>query len=303
MSAASNFQDVLSRKLVFVSGKGGVGKTVVSQAISRALAAREPQKKFLWATFEDPLRPAGELKKVAPNLWEINCEASLAFEEYAAMKIGLGALTRIFLQNKLMRYLSKAAPGIHELVLLGKIWFERQNYHQVIVDMPSTGYGLAMFQSTRNFSQLFRGGPINRDAEAMLATFRSPEECGQLIVSLPEEMPLTEALELRDFLKDLFPENAPAFVVNRLFPETLRPDEEFEKELASPHCSRWESPLARSAEDYARKRATLERYNLRLWENLPYARLPYIPPPTQSATDPIILQLAERVTTELKGVK
>ena len=180
------------RNLLFVSGKGGVGKTVVSQAI--ALRLNQLGRRVLWCAFEDPVMPAHEMLEIKPGLFHFNCEPGQSFEEYAAMKIGVAGLARIFLQNKLMRYLAKAAPGIHELVLLGKVWHERLNFDHVIVDMPSTGYGLAMFQSTRNFARLFQGGPVHRDAEEMLTTFNNPRECGHWIVSLPEEMPLRESL-------------------------------------------------------------------------------------------------------------
>jgi anion-transporting ArsA/GET3 family ATPase len=254
MNSTSNFR----KNLIFVSGKGGVGKTAVSQAIAQTLS-REGAR-TLWVTFEDPTRPAGELIQKNSNLWHLNCDAGLAFEEYAGMKIGMATLTRIFLKNKLVRYLAKAAPGIHELVLLGKVWFERNNYDHVVVDMPSTGYGLAMFQSTQNFSNLFKTGPLYRDAAEMLETFEDPKKTALVIVALPEEMPLRESLELRDYLLSLFPRNPPHFLVNRKFPRVTTP----EQEEASPPDS-WSEPFAKDAADYARKRSTLESFNLRLW--------------------------------------
>jgi len=261
--------NVLNRKLVFVSGKGGVGKTSISQAL--ALALSEQGLRTLWTTFEDPTLPLGELKEVAPNLWHLNSEAGLAFEEYAGLKLGGGKLTQIFVQNKLMRYLAKAAPGVHELVLLGKVWWERNNYDRVVVDMPSTGYGLTMFQSTKNFSTLFRGGPIQRDAEAMLATFGDSRECGHLIVALAEEMPLVESLELDQFLKNLFPDNPAAFLANRLFPQLSSAG------LANSLVA---SPIVSTTSEYARNRSALEVHNLRLWrdKNLEFAEIGYVPP-------------------------
>jgi hypothetical protein len=271
VSAAAN------RKLLFVGGKGGVGKTVVSQAIAQTHAQKG--LRTLWVTFEDPTRPLGELKAVAKNLWHLNCESSAAFEEYAALKIGIPKLSRIFVQNKLMRYLSQAAPGIHELVLLGKVWYERSHYDRVVVDMPSTGYGLAMFQSTDNFARLFKGGPIHHDAEAMLDTFRDPLQTGHLIVALPEEMPLVESIELNDYLLGLFPDNPPALLVNRRFPQ-LEPGKAGERLQEDPPAS-WENPLASSALDYANKRAMLETHNLRLWQSrgYEYGELELVPPP------------------------
>lgn len=281
----------LKRNLIFVSGKGGVGKTVVSQAIASALAT--PGKRVLWVAFEDPTRPAGELVQIRPGLWHFNCEATQAFEEYAGMKIGIAALTRIFLQNKLMRYLAKAAPGIHELVLLGKVWHDRTQYDHVVVDMPSTGYGLAMFQSTENFARLFKSGPLYRDAEDMLATFRDPLQTGLVIVGLPEEMPLQEAVELKDLLAGIFPKNPPAFFANRRFPRVTTPEEE-----AASDPDQWPTPFAVSAADYARKRSLLEKANLRIWEdqNIPYWEIDYIPPRPHAS----LTEVAEAVAVTLK---
>jgi anion-transporting ArsA/GET3 family ATPase len=278
---------VLERKLLFVSGKGGVGKTVVSQAIAASLAQRG--RRTLWVSIEDPTRPAGQLRHLSPNLVHLNADAQASFEEYIALKIGGGPVTRLFLQNKLIRYLSNAAPGIHELVLLGKIWHERMSYSHVIVDMPSTGYGLAMFQSTQNFARLFRGGPIHRDAESMLATFQDPTQTGHLIVALPEEMPLQESIELDDYLKKLFPANPAAFVVNRRFPRAPHaPDE---------NPDTWPSPVPSSALDYVTKRAALEDYNLRLWRDrrIAYQELDYVPPPPRAASGAIIQALSAQI--------
>jgi hypothetical protein len=277
-----NLMDVRKRNLLFISGKGGVGKTVVSQAIAHRL--NQQGKRVLWATFEDPLLPQHEIQEVSPGLFHINCESSSAFEEYASLKIGLAGLTRIFLKNKVMRYLSKAAPGIHELVLLGKVWHERVNFDHVVVDMPSTGYGLAMFHSTKNFSELFRSGPIFRDAERMLDTFRDPTVSGQLIVSLPEEMPIRESLELNDYLLKLFPKNRPEFLVNRIFP---RP------EGADTHGTdpdRWPRPLADNAEDYVLKRASLEHFNLKIWdeEKVSYRKIDYETPALRGSGEMVL---------------
>jgi hypothetical protein len=282
--------DVLKRNLLFISGKGGVGKTVVSQAIAHRL--NQQGKRVLWATFEDPLLPQHEIHEVSPGLFHINCEASLAFEEYASLKIGLAGLTRLFLKNKVMRYLSKAAPGIHELVLLGKVWHERENFDHVVVDMPSTGYGLAMFHSTKNFSELFRSGPIFRDAEQMLDTFRDPSICGQLIVSLPEEMPIRESLELNQFLLGLFPKNQPEFLVNRIFPELekLSP--------VDPNPDHWQKPLADNAEDYVSKRVILEQFNLKIWdeEKVHYRKIAYETPALQGSA---LNEMVRKVSTQL----
>jgi anion-transporting ArsA/GET3 family ATPase len=287
---AATVTNVLKRKLIFVSGKGGVGKSVITQAIAQALSTKG--HRTLWILFEDPFRPLGELVQLSKYLWMLNCESTKAFEEYAGLKIGVPALTRLFLQNKLMRYLAKAAPGIHELVLLGKVWHDSAQYDHVVLDMPSTGYGLAMFHSVGNFARLFRGGPIHHDAEAMMGAFHDPKETGQLIVALPEEMPLRESLELNEFLLKLFPNNSPAFLVNRVFPRVRSQEENFAQ---SPDS--WPSPVPSSAMDYVHKRTQLEEFNLRLWkqEGIPFGELPFIAPPLENPNDFIVGELAKEL--------
>jgi anion-transporting ArsA/GET3 family ATPase len=277
--------DQLSRKLIFVGGKGGVGKTAVAQSL--ALIHSRRGLKTLYVSFEDPTREPGELLHLSPTLHHLNCDAAVAFEEYIGLKLKMPAITQIFLKNKLIQYLAKAAPGLHELVLLGKVWHERLNYDVVISDLPSTGYGIAMFQSTENFARLFQGGPIHRDAKDMLETFHDPKQTGHVIVSLPEEMPLQESLELDEHLKRFFPKNPAAFIANRLFPKVSFPRDD--------HPDRWPSPLAASAEDYARKRSSLEDFNLRIWRDrkIAFAELSYVPPGANDSNKVLSEKLAE----------
>jgi anion-transporting ArsA/GET3 family ATPase len=276
------FVRTLTRPMIFISGKGGVGKTTLSKSIAQILAAKG--KRTLWACFEDPLLPPGDLKNPSPNLWEFNCHAVPAFEEYARMRLRLGPLVSLFLKNRLIRYLAQTVPGIHEIVLLGKVWHERLNYDHVVIDLPSTGHGLAMFQSALNFKKLFRGSPIQKDSESIIATFSDSEQSAFIIVSLPEEMPLQESLELKDLMLNLFPDNPPAFVVNKMFPELRQIDTR-------------ENAAKNTAEDYLYSRHKLEKENLKLWEalNLPYSTLEWA-----LSDQPIVPQLTLQITNELK---
>ena len=281
---------LLNQKLIFVSGKGGVGKTSVSKAI--ALSRARQQKRTLWIEFENPTHPNSDIEAISPYLSHLNCDATRAFEEYITLKIGLSAITKIFVQNKLISYLAKAGPGIHELVLLGKVWHLRGDYDHIVVDMPATGHGLAMFQSIDNWSKLFNSGPLHRDAENMLETFHSPEWTRHLIVALPEEMPLRESLDLSGFLLRLFPKNPAAFLVNRLFP---RVSETATNLPGTP--DNWPTPVAASEMDYAVKRSVLESYNMRIWRDLGIQslELDFIAPPPRDSFSFIVEKLADQI--------
>jgi hypothetical protein len=289
---SNDLKSLLNRRLLFVIGKGGVGKTAITESISRSLPGR-----VLWVSIEDPTRPPQEMKRLGANLWSLNASAGPSFAEYAELKIGARLLLHFFLQNRLVQYLATAAPGIRELVLLGKIWFERKNYDHVVIDMPSTGHGVAMFRSTRNFGNLFGSGPVHSDTEAMNAVFRDPEQTGIVIVSLPEEMPLQESLELKDLLSDLFPKNEAALICNRRLPALREPPASSRSRDAktvgaasaegatspeSPDGAESAlSPFALDSADYLWRKSRLEKENLaRLWDSrgLRYASLSFVAP-------------------------
>lgn len=275
----------LSRPLLFVQGKGGVGKTTVASALARVSSE---SKKTLLVSIEDPLLASGEMREIGKNLWHLNNESTAAFEEYAGMKIGAPALVKIFLSNRLMRYFVKAAPGIRELTLMGKIWFEMKNFDRIIVDMPATGHGLTMFQSLANWKKLFTGSLLAKDSQAILDTLSDPSQTAHLIVALPEEMPLTEGLELSDHLKAIFPDCDPVFLVNRLSPET---------NIAFSD----EKPFADTAAAHFARKADTERKNLSLWSGIAFERLPFFPPGLDHAFQSILKLVTETLQVRLSG--
>jgi energy-coupling factor transporter ATP-binding protein EcfA2 len=282
----TTFATSLEKPLLFVQGKGGVGKSTLAFATARLLSET---KKTLLISIEDPLRPAYELTKLSPTLSHLNCEAVAAFEEYAGKKIGAPNLVKIFIQNRFMRYIAKAAPGIRELVLIGKIWYETRNYDRVVVDMPATGHGLTLFQSLFNWGSLFTGSPLAKDAASMVETLSDPKIVGHLIVSLPEEMPLVEGLELEKELLKIFPAAECAFAVNRRFPAPRTSTDYPENR-----------PFAETALEHATRKAKLEEDNLSIWQGVSRIEIPFFAPPPENAFEAIIGQVLHRLSTEVK---
>lgn len=260
-----------------------MGKTCVSRALAQSLAMAH--RKTLWATIEDPSLPRGKVREEAENLFTLNCDAETAFEEYVGIKLKIKALARLFTRNRLMKFLSQAGPGIHELVILGKLWYERKNYDHVVIDMPSTGFGIAMYESARNFSNLFQGGTIWQDTVDILSTLRSAEECTHIIVAIPEEMPLQEAIEFDEYLNELFPKNPRGFIVNRVFPKVT-------PAIQHPHAEG--DPFVHSTKDYAQRRNELEERNLEAFRSKHISFLTLNLEPHSQVEKALIQQLKSR---------
>jgi anion-transporting ArsA/GET3 family ATPase len=204
----------LDRKLILIMGKGGVGKTTLAGATARHLASQGKRTLLVHVLQISPEEQ--KLEKIAPNLSVITLRASDCFSEYIKIKLKIKTLYTAFLGNRVTQYLEKAAPGVREMVLLGKIWYERNHYDHVIVDMPSTGYALTMIHTPFNFAALFPGGPIYNDSKEMIATFSDANETAFVTASLAEEMPVQESIELAENLKSLMPANPSWLVLNRL---------------------------------------------------------------------------------------
>lgn len=195
---------LLSRRLIFVTGKGGVGKTTVALALG--LLASQAGKRTIVAD----LGGEGDLREhaVAPGLHRISVDPQSAMEEYLSVKVPgpAGALLR---QSRLFQTFAMATPGMRELLCMGKLWelaqFERRTpdagaYDLVIVDAPASGHGSALLRTPRTFAEIAHVGPIARQARAIADTIADPSFTAAVAVSIAEEMPVNETLELRDAL-------------------------------------------------------------------------------------------------------
>jgi len=221
------------RRFIFVTGKGGVGKTTVSAALARALAGRGKRvliamcnaKERISSMFASPL-VGPEIIPVAPGIWAVNIEPEHAFEEYGRMVLKVPGLYRVVFHNKYIRSFLPAVPGLSEWAMLGKAWFHtteldehgRNRFDVVLLDAPATGHGLDMLRVPKVIVEIVPPGILRRDAERAWKMFTDPAQTAVLVVTLPEELPVTETLELVGAIEDDLRLPLGALVVNGVLP-------------------------------------------------------------------------------------
>ena len=227
---------LLDKTLLYVTGKGGVGKTTVSATLGLAAAARgrrtivcelAAQERVSHAFAREGVQREVEVE-LAENLWAISIDPELALQEWLGKQLGGGPAVRLLARSSAFQYFVAAAPGAKELITIGKVWelaqLERWNarnrtYDLVIVDAPASGHGLAMLTTPRTFSEIARVGPIRRQANRISEMLADHSRTGYVAVALAEEMPVNETLELGDRLVEAVGLGLDAVVVNGVYPE------------------------------------------------------------------------------------
>lgn len=226
------------KRLVFVTGKGGVGKSTVATALGIA-AARQGLRTVV-AELSGQARTAGafgtqtvpgrETKLGADGLHAISIDMERAMEEYLHERAG--RLGDVLAASRAFHTFASATPGMRELLSIGKVWELAQDhrrmdgtqpYDLVIVDAPATGHALGALRAPATFAEIARVGPIAGQGRTIDATLRDPVQTAVLAVALPEEMPVTETLELRDRLRDALGLELADVVVNACLPVRLGP--------------------------------------------------------------------------------
>ncbi len=216
-------QGLISRRLLIVMGKGGTGKTTIAAALG-VLAARrgaetavievgpEPALPGLLTAGPGPELPDRQRQpvEVAPHLAIMRIAPLVALEEYLELQFPVRRLVAALVGNHGFQRFLAAAPGWRELITLGKIWHVEQQmrggqprYDLIVVDAPAAGHGLSFLSVPSIVLDSVRLGPLRRHTAAVWRLLRDPERTLLVPVTLPEELPVKEVLELCERVRAL----------------------------------------------------------------------------------------------------
>ena len=286
--------NLFDKNLVVVAGKGGVGRTTVAAAFAMAAARRGKRVLLAQTRSKDRLptllggpRLGSEITPMRDNLWAVNMHPEAALHEYGVMILRSEVIYRAVFENKVSRAFLRAIPGLDDYSLIGKVWYHstetigsRPRFDLIVFDGPATGHAITLLQIPRAILDAVPEGPLTRDARTMRAWLTDPVRSAAVIVTLAEEMPVNETIELADKLTKKVGIPLGPLVINQLYPPRFvtGPSARALDMLPETTGDALLDPLLVRSRIAMRRRRLNDRYLARLQETLPLpqVQVPYL---------------------------
>ena len=293
--------DLLGRRLLFFTGKGGVGKSTVTAATAllaaqrgqRVLLIEVDAKDNLTRLFERP--PVGfDPVEVFPGVFAMQMRTEASLREYLRLHLRVPVIGRLGPLAGALDFVATAAPGVKEILTVGKACWEaresiegRADWDLIVVDAAATGHVVAQLDAPRAIRELVQVGPIREQTGWMVEILSDPAVTALNVVTSPEEMPVNETIELVGRVREELTVPLGVVVVNRVLPELFTRDDElvFDALRAPEPCAVLERTIGSGAGavlDAARLAVSLRRTRtahlaeLREAVDLPLLYLPYL---------------------------
>ncbi len=307
-------------RFIINTGKGGVGKTVISAAMACAYAEQGKRVLLMQLNATDRLGkmydmpPIGsQITPLAPNIFAVNTTPADSLREYALMILKVRAIYRAVFENRVVAKLLRVMPGLPELTMLGKAYFHEQqevdgekHWDVVIIDAPATGHGMFLLQIPQVITSALNSGRMADESQRMLDLLEDKERTCVNLITLAEEMPVNETIELRRQIADQFDMRIGAIIANAVLPRQFDDgDAELTSEMLTKHGTEADDlGSLMSAALFRDRRCDLQaRYLRKLRRELdaPVVEVPFYFDTLIGRS--VIEQMAIRLTEGLRGVE
>ncbi len=244
--------DLLGRRLLFFTGKGGVGKSTITAAMAllaadhgkRVLVIEVDAKGNITDRFES--RPVGfQPREVYPGVFALAMDTEASLREYLKLNLKVPVVGRIGPLARVLDFVATAAPGVKEVLTIGKVCWEvrealegRADWDIVLVDAAATGHVISQLGAPEAIRELVAVGPVRSQTEWMTEILNDTALTALNVVATPEEMPVEETIDLVGRARDELEVGLGAVIVNRVLPELFtHADEEAFDAMREPPAS------------------------------------------------------------------
>lgn len=224
------FSGLFDKKLLMVTGKGGIGKTLSSVALAYSAQARGKKVCLIESSAHDQLSPlfgsppvGHEQRELAPGIFVINVNPQDNFRDFVIKHLGFAKLFEKVFTKPLVRSFVQMMPGIAELTLLGRLYYyceldKEDNFDLVILDGFASGHFLSLLKTPDAVLHSGMVGPIIEETRRVRAYINDPAKTGVVLVTVPEDLVVSEALDFTERLQKETPASLASIFLNRCFP-------------------------------------------------------------------------------------